>query len=239
MGGENKNRPLPGPLFEARRKGPWRKHRKRQHARACSFLQVSFSWRFRRFRTNDGFAESGLDGGCVSALVSCVVGSSRCVRPPGRPSSGRMRRGGGEGKTKKGAAAVAGRPYGEAGMSLGCMESYPFGDGGAWAAGATGQPCSTGYSRNRGKSYAGGRKFFPGPRRRGGRRGGEIETLDIPLELSGEELVFSFVRSRVGRRVPSPPDAGTCKGMSWEMRMPFSRDLGKRASAQFRRRPSA
>ncbi len=238
MGGEIKNRPLPGPLFEARRKGPWRKHRKRQHARACSFLQVSFSWRFRRFRTNDVFAESGLDGGFVSALVSCVVGSNRCVRPPGRPSSGRMRRGGGEGKTKKGAAAVAGRPYGEAGMSLGCMESYPFGDGGARVAGAAGQPCSTGYSRNRGKSYAGGAKiFFWSPP--SGLGGGEIETLDIPLELSGEELVFSFVQSRVGRRVPSLPETGTCKGMSWEMRMPFSRDLGKRASAHFRRRPSA
>ena len=57
------------------------------------------------------------------------------------------------------------------------------------------------------------------------------------LELSGEELVFSFVQSGVGRRVPSPPETGTCKRMSWVMRMQFSRDLGKHASAHFRRRP--
>ncbi len=54
-----------------------------------------------------------------------------------------------------------------------------------------------------------------------------------------QNLVFSSVQSRVGRRVPSPPETGTCKGMSWVMRMPSSRDLGKRASAHFRRRPSA
>ena len=57
------------------------------------------------------------------------------------------------------------------------------------------------------------------------------------LELSGEELVFSFGQSGVGQRVPSTPETGTCKRMSWVMRMQFSRDLGKHASAHFRRRP--
>ena len=31
----------------------------------------------------------------------------------------------------------------------------------------------------------------------------------------------------VGRRVPSPPETGTCKGMSWEVRMQVGRNLGK------------
>ena len=123
-------------------------------------------------------------------------------------------------------------------MSLGCMESYPFGDGGARVAGAAGQPHALLDIHGIGGNLTrGGENFFLVPA--AGPGGGEIETLDIPLELSVEELVFSPVRSRVGRRVPSPPDAGTCKGMSWEMRMPFSRDLGKHASAHFRRRPSA
>ncbi len=46
------------------------------------------------------------------------------------------------------------------------------------------------------------------------------------------------VQGRVGRRVPSPPETGTCKQMSLVMRMPFSRNVGQHASAHFRRRPS-
>ena len=36
-------------------------------------------------------------------------------------------------------------------------------------------------------------------------RGGRF----VPMELPGENHVFSPARSRVGRRVPSPPEAGT------------------------------
>ena len=40
-----------------------------------------------------------------------------------------------------------------------------------------------------------------------------------PSELPGKELVISSARSRVGRRVPSPPEAGTCLRISVDVRM--------------------
>ncbi len=40
-----------------------------------------------------------------------------------------------------------------------------------------------------------------------------------PSELPDKELVISSARSRVGRRVPSPPEAGTCLRISVDVRM--------------------
>ena len=52
----------------------------------------------------------------------------------------------------------------------------------------------------------------------------------LPLECMGvvrQKLVISSVRSRVGRRVPSPPEAGTCHWMSLDVRMQSGRNPGK------------